>query len=78
MKSLSDRIRKWVGVGPIGLLGGWLLLFGFIAFLELAEFYDGILDDGELFFAWLVLLPLLVIFGAIWIRRILFRTGDDK
>ena len=78
MNSLSDRIRKWVGVGPIGLMGDWLLLFGFVVFLELADIYDEILEDGELFFAWLVLLPLLVIFGVIWVRRIVFGIGDRK
>lgn len=71
-RSFSNRVRKWVGLGPVQIVAAlflyWALIFFFVMLeVELAE---DAMNDDEIGFALFVMLPLIVLFGSALIRSV--------
>lgn len=71
-RSFSNRVRKWVGLGPVQIVAAlflyWVLIF-FFAILEV-DLAEDAWQDEDVGIAMFVMLPLIVLFGSALIRSI--------
>ena len=71
-RSFSNRVRKWVGLGPVQIVFAIFLYWALIFFFKMLDVRFAVVatESGEEGFALFVMLPLIVLFGSALIRSV--------